>query len=396
MNSAVDDFDQWIRNDFVTLNTRLEEAYFAAGVQILTGADDLEALKRRIAREGAELTGRITERRSVPAGRDERYELLGSVGLYLGACGRHGVEGPQSAAWPLAQLLGSSLGVAPRFVFAHQALYNRAVGDRFRTFTALDDERTFVMYNGLSLLAYQRTADALRRVATLGVSSPLTAYLLREAQAGLDDVMEFGRTLSKTLDADRFFLNIRPYFKSYRVGRAEYRGANAGDFAAINTIDVLLGLCSPHDPFYQAVLTEKVPYMPGEEQAELRDSVLAEPLLDAFVRETAHGEVTPQLRDNAELFLAVCRRHGAVSAFHHHRLVTPFLQVPAARAPQEDQEGVTASGPPLDVVVAGLARLVDLRTAKRRTGEFGARPALDTLRRALDRTQAPRAARQAL
>ncbi|MEU6881012.1 monodechloroaminopyrrolnitrin synthase PrnB family protein [Streptomyces sp. NPDC046712] len=383
MNNALDDFDRWVRTDFVELNTRLEEAYFAAGKQIERGVAELEALKERLALEGAELVRRAGPADAAPRDLDARYELLGSVGLYLGACRRHEVEGPQAAAWPLANFLASSLGVAPRFVFAHQALFNQAVGDRFRTFTSLEDERNFIVYNGLCVLAYQRTAAALRRIATLGVSSPLAAYLLREAHAGLGDVLDFSKTLSKNLDVDRFFLNIRPYFKSYRVGVAEYRGANAGDFAAINEIDVLLGLCSPNDPFYQAVLAEKYPYMPPEDQSLLRAAVLAEPLLDAFLRETATGSVTPQLRENTELFLAVCRRHGAASAYHHHRLVAPFLQAPAAHAPQEDHDDLTSSGPPLDVVVAHLGRLVDLRSAKARADAFGARASLDGLRDAL-------------
>ncbi|GGJ89193.1 tryptophan 2,3-dioxygenase KynA [Streptomyces camponoticapitis] len=393
MNSAADDFDRWIRNDFVALNTRLEEAYFAAGAQILHDRPELEAVRRRIGREGAALVGLITQShtpRTTRESDDERYELLGSVGLYLGACRRHEIEGPQSAAWPLARALAASLGVAPRLVFAHQAIYNRAVEDSFRTFTSLEDERVFILYNALSVLAYQRTATALRRVRTLGVSSPLTAYLLREARSGLDDVLDLGRTLSKTLDVDRFFLNIRPYYKPHRVGGVEYRGVNAGDFAAINSIDVLLGLCSPYDPFYQALLTEKYPYLPPGDQEELRAVMTAEPLLDAFLRETAAGPLTPQLRDNAESFLTVCRLHGAASAFHHHRLVVPFLQAPAdrARREQEPEAGdLTTSGPPLHVVMDTLARLVDLRTARRRPDtDGGARPALDRLRHALETT----------
>ncbi|MFD3523681.1 monodechloroaminopyrrolnitrin synthase PrnB family protein [Streptomyces sp. NPDC058653] len=392
MNSAAtEDFDRWIRSDFVALNTRLEEAYFAAGAQILHDRPELEAVKRRIGREGAALVGRISEsgsRRSAPLPDEERYELLGSVGLYLGSCRRHEIEGPQSAVWPLAQALASSLGVAPRLVFAHQVLYNRAVGDTFRTFTSLDDERLFILYNGLSVLAYQRTAAALGRIPGVGVSSPLTAYLLREARSGLDDVLDLGRTLSRTLDVDRFFLNIRPYFKPHHVGGAEYRGVNAGDFAAINSIDVLLGLCSPYDPFYQALLTEKYPYLAPEDQATLRATVTTEPVLDAFLRETEACPPTPQLRDNAELFLTVCRLHGAASAFHHHRLVVPFLQAPAERARQEqgaEAADLTTSGPPLHVVMGTLARLVDLRTARRRPGaDSGARSALDRLRHALD------------
>ena len=34
---------------------------------------------------------------------------------------------------------------------------------------------------------------------------------------------------------------------------------------------------------------------------------------------------TTQVRANAKLDLAVCRAHGAAYAYHHYRLVQPFL-----------------------------------------------------------------------
>jgi monodechloroaminopyrrolnitrin synthase PrnB-like protein len=57
--------------------------------------------------------------------------------------------------------------------------------------------------------------------------------------------------------SSRYF-NVRPYFKTYRLGDVDYRGANAGDFAAINEIDVTLGLCRTDDAFYQSIVREKV------------------------------------------------------------------------------------------------------------------------------------------
>ena len=60
--------------------------------------------------------------------------------------------------------------------------------------------------------------------------------------------------------------------------------------------------------------------------------------------------------------------HAAAHAFHHHRLVTPFLAEPAASAPPDRLARLTASGPPLDVVLATLSRLVDLRAARNRPG----------------------------
>jgi len=72
--------------------------------------------------------------------------------------------------------------------------------------------------------------------------------------------------------------------------------------------------------------------------------------------------VTPQLRANAERFAAVGRAHGAAYAFHHHALVKPFLERPAAAIPPDRYAALSASGPPLADVVAHLGRLLALRT----------------------------------
>jgi Domain of unknown function (DUF1864) len=384
---AVDQLDQWIRHEFAELNTRLETAYFAARREILTGDPDLETVKQAIVVDGAKLIGQIAQDGRLPADPQVRYELLGSVGFYLAACRRHEVDRPESpnyralpVAWSLASRLGRSLGVAPRFVFAHQALHNRAVGGAYRSFTTLEDEHVFITHNGLSALAYQRAANALRRIPALGVSNPMAGYLLEDARAALDEVLRFNRRLGETLDVDRFFLNVRPYFKPYRVGAVEYRGANAGDFAAINEIDLLLGLCSARDPFYRHLLEEKRAYLPPEDQPQLQSAVGQESLLELFLREAAADPVTPQLRLNAERFLAVCRAHGAAYAYHHHQLVRHFLQEPAKQAPPDRLGDLTASGPPLEEVVRMLGRLRDLRAARDRPGLPTARASLDRLR----------------
>ncbi|GGS47232.1 monodechloroaminopyrrolnitrin synthase PrnB family protein [Actinokineospora fastidiosa] len=367
---AVERVEQWLRREFVAYNTELDEAYFAERAEVLLGVPALDRVKRALYTEGLELISAIDAYPDSPA---ERYSLLGAVGFYLGACRRHGIDDEPRAAWALADELGAGLGVAPRYVFAHQSTHNLAVDGVCRRFTTLPDEANFTTTNGLAVLAYQRAAAALRRVADVGVSSPLATYLLEDAKSALDDVLSFNRTLGKSLDVDRFYLNIRSYFMSHRVGSREYRGVNAGDFAAVNEIDLVLGLCSARYPFYQHVVTEKYPYVPPEDQPRLRAAMTARPLLGLFLRDPH-----PQ---NAELFLAVCRAHGAAYAHHHSRLVRHFLEGPARAARR--QEDVTASGPPLDVVVEGLARLADLRAARDRPGLTTARSGLDALRRAI-------------
>lgn len=390
MNAAVDLFDRWLRNDFRDLNTQLEEAYFSARREILCDRPDLEKLKQTLLFDGAELMRRIADDGEMPSEPPQRYALLGMVGYYLGACRRHEVDtseaargGALRAAWSIANRLGSSLGVAPRYVFAHLALYNQSVRGVYCSFTSLKDEYVFIDNNALAVLAYQRAANALRRVCAMGVSSPLASYLFEDARTALGDVLGFNQTLGRTLDVERFFFNIRPYFKPYRVGSIEYRGANAGDFAAVNEIDVVLGLVHPQDLFYQTLLAEKYPYVPPEDQALLRAVVERESLLDKFLHEASTDGVTPPLRRNAELFLEVCRAHGAAYTYHHQKLVKPFLEEPAKTAPQERLDDITASGPPLAMVIGMLERLRDLRTAQDRGGLVSARASLEKLRQLL-------------
>ena len=45
----------------------------------------------------------------------------------------------------------------------------------------------------------------------------------------LEGVIQSNDHLFARLDVERFFFSVRPYYKPYRVGRQEWRGANAGD-----------------------------------------------------------------------------------------------------------------------------------------------------------------------
>jgi hypothetical protein len=333
--SAVTDFTRWLSTEFRCANTGLEAAYFAAGAEIVYDDHDLDQRKRALRDDGAALVARIGAEDT-----DNPYDLLGAVGLYLAACRRHEVDAPE-AAQAVAGRLGLALGVAPRFVFAHLSTHDPAA----RTFTDLPDEQIFNDYNGIAVLAYQRAAAALRRVPS--VTPALAAVLFDEALAALEAVLAANRALARSLDPDRFFLNVRPYFKPHVVCGAEYRGVNAGDFAAVSEIDLALGLCDVGDPFYQRILAEKYPYLPPEDQPGLRTPPAN--LLTLVERDGTH----------VERYLAVCRAHGAAYA---------FLARPAESVPPDRLARLTASGPPLDVVLATLSRLVDLRAARDRPG----------------------------
>ncbi len=361
-------FDRWIRGRFIDLNTALEDVYAAQDnrSQVVGVGDDL---KQQLLDEGRELIIPLIEEGNTDEGFDRAFELLGNVGYYMAACRRHEITEPSRErtsplveASTLALHLGASLGTAPRFVTSHMETYNRAVNGVYRTFTHSPAEKLFLDHNTRGAFAYMRAADALGRIHPMGVSHPAALDLLTHARDALDDAFEMNSELGRNLDVDDFFFRVRPYYKPYRVGSTEYRGANAGDFAAFNQIDMLLGLCSPTDPSYTQVVVEKFPYLTPDEQRRLHESFRHPNIVDELLAQSEHAD-EPWFREHTAMFLDVCRAHGRAAAHHHDVLVAGFITRPSKKIPAEHLAGITASGPPLDVLLRALEGLRDRRLA---------------------------------
>ena len=201
-------------------------------------------------------------------GFESGFGVLGSVGMYLAAMRRHELTNPareERSPFPeassLALHVGASLGMAPRFSTGHLATHNSAVAGLRKSFTSLPDEFLFIDENTRGIVSLQTAADALMRIVHIGVSSPVADVPFDTTKRALQDVLRSNNRLFEQLDVDRFFYSVRPYYKPYRVGRQEYRGANAGDFSGINEIDLLLGLCRANDPYYAQLLVDKMLFM---------------------------------------------------------------------------------------------------------------------------------------
>jgi hypothetical protein len=354
--------DDWIRTSFCEINTSLEELYFTLpNPAQVSGVGD--EMKRQLCQEGQDLISRLVAEGNTDEGFEAGFNLLGNVGFYLAACRRHeidaGIAGPAAqlrAASSLALQLGATLGVTPRFATSHLTTHNQALNGRYKTFTSLEDEYTFIDYNTRGILAYKRAADALLRILPLGVSHPVTADLLQVAKQALEEVVASNQNLFQKLDTRRFFYNVRPYYKPHPVGFNIYRGANAGDFAGINVIDLLLGLCQANQASYAQLLVDKFLYMMPEDQLMLRDCMRRPNLMDGFLAALPEAQASAWFQKNAALFLAVCQAHGESARQHHDQLVARYISQPAETLPPENHTDLTASGPPLPVLLAALAR----------------------------------------
>jgi hypothetical protein len=389
--TRAESFERWIRTSFVAMNTELEELYYSRENRgdVSCCGDSIKAMLRE---EGLVFVSALLAEGNTGDGFDSAFGVLGSVGMYLAALRRHELTNPlreERSPFPeassLALHLGASLGMAPRFSTAHLATHNRARAGVRKSFTSLSDEFLFIDENTRGILSLQRAADALVRIVHLGVSSPVADVMFEEAKDALRDVIRFNDRLLNRLDVDRFFYSVRPYYKPYRVGRQEYRGANAGDFSGINEIDLLLGLCRANDPYYAQLLVDKMLFMIPSDQARLRDCMTRTSLLDELLSLMDEHSGSDWFKANAAAFLEVCDLFGASAAQHHDGLVKRFIEAPAGALDAKALVGVTASGPPLPVLIRSLEILRDLRVAAPRTDIASRGGDLRRLRYALGR-----------
>jgi len=373
MRKRAEAFDRWIRTSFVEMNTELENLYFAQRnrSRVIGVGDDL---KERLRDEGRTHIVGLLQEGNTGDGFASAFGVLGNVGLYLGAMRRHELTNPareERSPFPeassLAMHVGSSIGMAPRFATAHLATHNLAIGGIRKSFTSLPAEFLFIDENTRGILAFQRAADALMRIVPLGVSSPVNDVLFAAAKLALEDAIRSNHRLFTELDVERFFFSVRPYYKPYRIGRQEYRGANAGDFSGINEIDLLLGLCRANDPYYAQLLVDKMLFMLPQDQARLRECMTYKSLLDELLAVADTDSGADWFQQNARLFLEVCDLFARTAAQHHDMLVKRFIEQPADKLVEEDLQGITASGPPLPVLLRALETLRDLRVAAKRS-----------------------------
>lgn len=372
MSNNTTAFDHWIRSTFVELNSALEAVYFDQDDRAnVDGVGD--ELKRQLERQGRELIRTLLQEGNTDEGFDAAFDLLGNVGLYMAACRRHEITEPSREtssplieASALAMHIGASIGVTPRFATAHLTTHNRAINGIYKRFTDLADEKLFIDYNTKGILAYKRAADALLKIQPLGISHAISHDLLKVAYQGLQDVIDSNKLLFQKLDTDRFFNCVRPYYKPYRVGTQIYRGANAGDFAGINVIDLQLGLCQANEPAYSQMLVDKFLFMMPEDQKILRDCMRRGSIMDDFLAASPHHKDN-WYQQNLSLFLKVCKLHGQTAIQHHNQLVNKYITKPSAAMPPQHMEKITASGPPLNELLYNLEALRDRRAARQRS-----------------------------
>jgi len=369
MSNNAEAFEHWIRTSFVDMNTELEELYFRQEDRSrVIGVGD--SLKQALRDEGRTFIVALLAEGNTGEGFDSAFGVLGNVGMYLGALRRHELTNPareERSPFPEASSLavhcGASLGMAPRFATAHLTIHNRARAGLRKSFTSLADEFLFIDENTRGILCLQRAADALTSIVHIGVSSPVADVMFEAAKQSLREVIEVNRRLMERLDVERFFYSVRPYYKPYRVGRQEYRGANAGDFSGINELDLLLGLCRASDPYYGQLLVDKLLFMLPADQARLKDCMARKSLLDELLELMPRYAATDWFQRNARAFLEVCDLFGQYAAQHHDGLVKRFIERPAVGLKEEESQGLTASGPPLPVLLRALEVLRDLRLA---------------------------------
>jgi hypothetical protein len=129
---------------------------------------------------------------------------------------------------------------------------------------------------------------------------------------------------------------------------------------------MLLGLCNADNLSYSQLLVDKFLYMMPEDQKRLRDAMRRQSLLREFLALIDKHNGDAWYQKNAAIFLDVCDMHGKTAKQHHDQLVSRFIEKPSTELDEMHMKGITASGPPLDVLLRSLTKLRDQRMAAKR------------------------------
>ena len=138
---------------------------------------------------------------------------------------------------------------------------------------------------------------------------------------------------------------------------------------------------SANDPYYAQLLVDKMLFMLPSDQVRLRDCMTRTSLLDELLSLIDEHKQADWFQQNARAYLEVCDLFGQSAAQHHDGLVRRFIESPAASLSAQGLEGITASGPPLPVLLRSLEVLRDLRLAADRSDISTRHDDLSKLRR---------------
>jgi hypothetical protein len=92
-------------------------------------------------------------------------------------------------------------------------------------------------------------------------------------------------------------------------------------------------------------------------------------LMDSFLSQE-HEHSASWYQENVSLFLEVCELHGQGATQHHNQLVEKYIAQPSNSMAEQHLDKVTASGPPLSVLLGSLEKLRDRRAANHRDDIF--------------------------
>jgi hypothetical protein len=105
--------------------------------------------------------------------------------------------------------------------------------------------------------------------------------------------------------------------------------------------------------------------MMPEDQRILRDCMRRTSIIDDFLDAQLDAE-EKWYQTNLTMFLEVCQMHGETAIQHHNQLVEKYIAKPSESLKESHLDKVTASGPPLSVLLSGLEKLRNRRAAVKR------------------------------
>ena len=328
-------------------------------------------LKMQILEEGRVFVRALADEGNTDEGFDRAFDVLGDLGLYMAALRRHeltnpgtrgalaarGGDRPRAAHRRVGRGRAALRDEPPRDAQPRRATAARRASPRSPT-RSCSSTTTPAGSSG-----YKRAADALMRIAPIGISHAVAETLFDDAHRALEDVAPFNECSSRSSTSTGSSTACVRTTSRIASGARNTAARMPVTSRASTRSTCSSGSAAANDPYYSQLLVEKMLFMRPDDQASLRDCMRRRSFLDQFLDCRTRAATGEWFRRNAAAFVRVCDAHGRVAAQHHDQLVARFIAAPSKALDESHLAQVTASGPPLPVLLAALEVLRDLRLA---------------------------------
>ena len=225
---------------------------------------------------------------------------LRDLGIIASSIQRHGVDFGDVPSLEQSMVeIGLSLNETPRETVFHYGPWN-PIGERTRTFTALDEERAFIQSFREGMSGLDESINNLLYLQSKPVHDLNFGHTLDLAKEGFQKMVNAMVEVRRKITPEFFTFEMRPYFPVLKLNGQEYQ-APGGAQMPVLLVDRILWGVDQKDETYQRYYAENLKYLP-KAYKNIDQAIGSESVVTRLLRES-EGVVSSSVKESTSSLL---------------------------------------------------------------------------------------------